>query len=206
MKTSPLLNSTVYEHTRQKRCMCLCYRLKVKMKARCLFFQSRPASLSQCCLVVSILTQAYLAPPAIGGYCVHDGLQAEGMIPFITHVTHQHLAVVPWVSTDQTIKIKKNRYTRLKIQHREYLRYRVWGFCKIPTETFWPIYTVSVRRICMSGREAKVPLVKMKICNVYCTACGERMDQVSFTVGRQSSTTARQKSKWHKNSLLFGTD
>lgn len=52
--------------------------------------------------VVYTQIQAYLAPPAIGGYCVHDGLQAEGMIPFITHVTHQHLAVIPWVSTNQT--------------------------------------------------------------------------------------------------------
>ncbi len=52
-------------------------------------------------VVVHTLIQAYHAPPAIGGHCVHDRLQAEGMIRFITHVTHQHFVVIPWVPTSQ---------------------------------------------------------------------------------------------------------
>lgn len=55
-------------------------------------------------VVVHTQVQAYLAPPAVGGYCVHDGLLAEGMIPFITHVTHQHFAVLPWVPLSQMRK------------------------------------------------------------------------------------------------------
>lgn len=64
-------------------------------------------------VVVHAQIQAYHAPPAIGGYCVHDRLQAEGMTRFITHVTHQHFVVIPWVPTSQ-MKEKKN--SRLKIR------------------------------------------------------------------------------------------
>lgn len=85
--------------------------------------------------VVHTQIQAYHAPPAIGGYCVHDRLQAEGMMRFITHVTHQHFAIIAWVPTNQMKKSKKQK-SRLKIDS----RYRVRGFCKFQAnKTFWPI-------------------------------------------------------------------
>lgn len=39
----------------------------------------------------------YLASPATSWQGVHGWLQAEGMIAFIAHVTHQHLGIFAWV-------------------------------------------------------------------------------------------------------------
>jgi len=94
------------------------------MKAQRLF--SKQASITVTLLfVVHPQTQAYLAPPAIGGYCVHDGLQAECVIPFITHVTHQHFAVFPWVPRPE------KGYCRLE---QRMISDIVRGFCKDNTE------------------------------------------------------------------------
>lgn len=51
---------------------------------------------------VVFLLIRYLTPPSVGGDGVHDGLQAEGVIAFIAHVTHQHLRVLPGVPKAKT--------------------------------------------------------------------------------------------------------
>lgn len=40
---------------------------------------------------------AVLTSPTIGGESVDCRLQTEGMVAFVTHVTHQHFSVLSWV-------------------------------------------------------------------------------------------------------------
>lgn len=113
MKTNALFNPIVHKHT--KKCVgCVLQAQNGSESTVSLFSQQANITVTML-FVVHTETQAYLAPPAIGGYCVHDWLQAECMIPFITHVTHQHLAVFPWVPVDQT---GKKGYYSLKIPQR----------------------------------------------------------------------------------------
>lgn len=41
----------------------------------------------------------YLTSPSIGGKSVDGGLQTEGVVAFVTHVTHKHFGVLSWVPT-----------------------------------------------------------------------------------------------------------
>ena len=50
-----------------------------------------------CGLVTADAGAPYLAPPATSRDRVHHRLQAERVIAFIAHVTHQHLGVLAWV-------------------------------------------------------------------------------------------------------------
>lgn len=47
----------------------------------------------------SIIGLSYLTSPSVGGKRFHSRLQTEGMVAFVTHVTHQHFSVLSWVST-----------------------------------------------------------------------------------------------------------
>ena len=44
-----------------------------------------------------VVSSTYLTPPSVGRDVVDGWLQAEGVVAFVTHVTHQHLIVLPWV-------------------------------------------------------------------------------------------------------------
>lgn len=40
---------------------------------------------------------AVLTSPSIGWKSVYSRLQTEGMVSFVTHVTHQHFSVLSWI-------------------------------------------------------------------------------------------------------------
>lgn len=56
-----------------------------------------------CTISSSILLKvprfSYLTSPSIGRKRVDSRLQTEGMVAFVTHVTHKHFGVLSWVST-----------------------------------------------------------------------------------------------------------
>lgn len=44
---------------------------------------------------------SYLTSPSIGRKRVDSRLQTEGMVAFVTHVTHKHFGVLSWVPTQK---------------------------------------------------------------------------------------------------------
>lgn len=50
-------------------------------------------------MVLNVPRTSYLTSPSISRKRVDGGLQTEGVVAFVTHVTHKHFGVLSWVPT-----------------------------------------------------------------------------------------------------------
>ncbi len=89
--------------------MCTCMNVKSKIAKQPKYpllyvVQNKPSSI--------MWGRSYLTSPSIGGKRVHSRLQTEGMVAFVTHVTHQHFSVLSWVPTKRERQLYEMRQQR----------------------------------------------------------------------------------------------